>query len=78
MGPESTGTRMMTIGRSELLRGEVPPIEDVLAAYDKVTAEDILNLARRVFDFSQASLSVVGQPVHEDHYRKLLQSAQNA
>ncbi len=78
MGLESTGTRMMTIGRSELLRGEVPPIEDVLAAYDKVTAEDILNLARRVFDFSQASLSVVGQPVHEDHYRKLLQSAQNA
>ena len=78
MGLESTGTRMMTIGRSELLRSEVPPIEEVLAAYDKVTAEDILNLARRVFDFSQASLSVVGQPVHEDHYRKLLQSAQNA
>ena len=72
MGLESTGTRMMTIGRSELLRGEVSKIEEVLDSYDRVTADDILNLARRVFDRSKASLAVVGQPDSEDTYRELL------
>ena len=60
MGLENTGNRMMTIGRSELLRGEVSKIEEVLDSYDSVTADDILNLARRVFDRSKASLAVVG------------------
>ena len=72
MGLESTGTRMMTIGRSELMRGEVSKIEDVLAAYDSVTYDDILNLARRVFDPAKASLAVVGNPGTEDEYRELL------
>ena len=72
MGLENTGNRMMTIGRSELLRGEVSKIEEVLDSYDCVTADDILNLARRVFDRSKASLAVVGQPGSEDTYRELL------
>ena len=72
MGLENTGNRMMTIGRSELLRGEVSKIEEVLDSYDRVTADDILNLARRVFDRSKASLAVVGQPDSEDTYRELL------
>ncbi|MEE0389890.1 MAG: insulinase family protein, partial [Agathobaculum sp.] len=72
MGLESTGTRMMTIGRSELIRGEVSRIEDVLAGYDSVTRDDILELARRIFDPAQASLAVVGNPGAEDEYRELL------
>ena len=47
-------------------------IEEVLDSYDRVTADDILNLARRVFDRSKASLAVVGQPDSEDTYRELL------
>ncbi len=74
MGLESTGSRMMTIGRSELMRGEVAPVEKVLADYDKVTAEDIIRLAGKVLDFSQMSLSVVGEPGPEDAYRTLLNS----
>ena len=72
MGLESTGTRMMTIGRSELIRGEVSRIEDVLAGYDSVTRDDILELARRIFNPAQASLAVVGNPGAEDEYRELL------
>ena len=72
MGLEGTGTRMMTIGRSELIRGEVSRIEDVLAGYDSVTRDDILELARRIFDPAQASLAVVGNPGAEDEYRELL------
>lgn len=73
MGLENTGTRMMTIGRSELLRGQVLAVEQVLAAYDRVTADDVLALARRVLDFEQVSLAVVGQPDRRDTYRALLQ-----
>ena len=73
MGLESTGNRMMTIGRSELLRGKVEPIEQVLAAYDRVTADDLLALARRTFAFAQASLAVVGQPDRKEPYRAMLQ-----
>lgn len=73
MGLENTGTRMMTIGRSELLRGQVLAVEQVLAAYDRVTEQDVLDLARRVLDFGQASLAVVGQPDREQTYRDLLQ-----
>lgn len=72
MGLENTGSRMMTIGRSELLRGQVLAAEQVLRAYDRVTADDVLSLARRVFDLSQASLSVVGQPGGADDLRALL------
>ena len=72
MGLENTGNRMMTIGRSELIRGEVSKIEDVLAGYDSVTRDDILELARRIFDPAQASLAVVGNPGSEDEYRELL------
>ena len=60
------------IGRSELIRGEVSRIEDVLAGYDSVTRDDILELARRIFDPAQASLAVVGNPGAEDEYRELL------
>ncbi|MFR4069566.1 MAG: M16 family metallopeptidase [Oscillospiraceae bacterium] len=52
---------------------EVSAIEQVLGAYDRVTADDLLALARRVFDFSQASLAVVGQPEKQETYRALLQ-----
>lgn len=72
MGLENTGSRMMTIGKSELMRGEVLPLEEVLARYDAVTEQDLLALARETFDLSKASLSVVGQPEKEEHYRKLL------
>ncbi len=72
MGLESTTSRMMTIGRSELLRGRVAPIEEVLNRYDAVTADDILALARRVLSFPQASLCVVGQPDREEVYRQYL------
>ena len=74
MGLENTGTRMMTIGRSETMRGEVAKIEQVLARYDEVTTEGVLELAREVFDFSRASLSVVGAPKDEDAYRALLKN----
>ena len=41
MGLESTQSRMSALGRGELLTGEVLSTEEVIAAYDAVTAEDL-------------------------------------
>ncbi len=61
MGLESTQAHMSNLGRSELLMGSVMEADDLIAAYDAVTRQDILRLAEKLFDFSRASLSAVGR-----------------
>ncbi len=61
MGLESTQARMSHAGRSLLFSGEILTPEAILAAYDAVTREDVMALARDLFQWDQASLSAVGQ-----------------
>ena len=61
MGLESTQARMSHMGTAMLLRGKVATMDEVLAAYDAVTAEQVRDLAGRIFDFGRASLSAVGK-----------------
>lgn len=72
MGLESTQARMAHLGRSELMMGEVLTPDQIIAAYDAVTAEDVRGLAEEMFDFSRASLSAVGRVRTADEYRALL------
>lgn len=72
MGLESTQSRMSHMGRSTLLVGGVLTPDEIIAAYDAVTREDILTLARAMFDPRQAALSAVGRVESEEHYRTLL------
>ena len=72
MGLESTQSRMSHLGRSTLLTGKVLTPDEIIAAYDAVTREDVLSMARSVFDFGQASLSAVGRVENEDYYRSFL------
>lgn len=72
MGLESTQSRMSHLGRSTLLTGTVLTPDEIITAYDAVTQEDILNLARTIFDPGQASLSAVGRVECEDYYRSFL------
>ncbi len=72
MGLESTQARMAHLGRSELMMGEVLTPDQIIAAYDAVTAEDVRGLAEEIFDFSRASLSAVGRVRTADEYRALL------
>jgi len=74
MGLESTQSRMSALGRGELLLRKILSTEEVIAAYDAVTAEDVRILARELLDFSKVSLSAVGRVQTEDAYRTLLQS----
>ena len=73
MGLESTQARMSHMGRSMLFAGEVLTAEDIIAAYDAVTREDVLKLSREIFRFSEASLSAVGRVSPSEGYGELLQ-----
>lgn len=75
MGLESTSARMNHLGRNELYRGYVPQPEELVAGYDAVTEAQVLGLARRLLDFSQASICAVGQTDDEAYYAALLRRA---
>ena len=72
MGLESTQSRMSHLGRSTLLTDKVLSPDEIIAAYDAVTREDVLTLARTIFDPAQASLSAVGRVADEEYYRAFL------
>ena len=72
MGLESTQARMSHMGTSMLLRGKVAATDELLAAYDSVTPEQMRQLAGEVFDFSCASLSAVGKIGSAEDYRAAL------
>ncbi|NLF35092.1 MAG: insulinase family protein [Clostridiales bacterium] len=73
MGLESTQARMSYLGRSTILTGQVLSPDEIIHAYDAVTRDEVLTLARQMFELSQASLSAVGRVGGEDGYRALLQ-----
>ena len=75
MGLESTQARMSHAGRSLLFSGEILTPEAILAAYDAVTREDVMALARDLFQWDQASLSAVGQVRPAEAYRALVLGA---
>ena len=59
LGLEDTGARMTRIAKAELVTGELPSIDEALARIDAVTAEDVHEVARVLFE-QQATLAVVG------------------
>lgn len=72
MSLESTGSRMNRLGRNELFLGRVPTPEEIIDEYDSVTGENILSLARTIFNAENTSLSVLGNIVSEDEYRRII------
>ncbi len=72
MGLESTQARMSNMGRGVLFHGKPLTTQEVIDAYNGVTREHVLELAREIIDFSKLSLSVVGRTATEEEYRELL------
>lgn len=72
MGLESTSARMHRLGKNELCLGTIPSTEDIINAYNEVTCEDILNIARETFKYSDVSLSAVGKVKAVDEYKRLI------
>jgi predicted Zn-dependent peptidase len=64
LGLEDSGARMHRIGRSLLLHGDVPAIDDVTASFARVTTDDIRRVAGRLLE-APRTLAVVS-PLRED------------
>ena len=75
MGLESTQSLMSHAGRSLLFSGEILTPEQIIAAYDSVTHEDVVALAQEIFRWDQVSLSAVGQVRTAEAYRALVLEA---
>jgi predicted Zn-dependent peptidase len=60
------------LGSNEMLYGEVPTPEEVIARIDAVTAADVQTLARELFTPERYSLAVVGPYEDEEHFKRLL------
>ncbi|MFM8303899.1 MAG: M16 family metallopeptidase [Actinomycetota bacterium] len=61
---ESSISRMHRIGQSELLLGEVPSLDELVAECEAVTADDVARVVDRVFRDNPRTLAAVG-PVSE-------------
>lgn len=75
MGLESTQARMSHMGRSLLFSNEIMSPEGIIEAYDSVTSDDVITLARELFDFDRASLSVVGKLAPREAYEAYLKQS---
>lgn len=60
LGMESTFSRMLDIGRSELLLGKILAPEEVLKKIDSVEMEDIERIISKIFDKSKYNIAYVG------------------
>ncbi len=68
LGLESSSSRMHRIGRAELTLGDVPPLDELVAQVEAVSAEDVARVVERVLGPEEHTLAVVG-PVSEESLR---------
>ena len=72
MGLESVTAHMNNLARSALRKEPVRGEEEIIAAYDAVTADQIRQLARETFLWDRAGFSAVGKVNTEEAYRQVL------
>ncbi|KAA0895312.1 M16 family metallopeptidase [Oryzomonas rubra] len=61
MSLESTDSLMTRLARNEIYLQRYQPVEEVLAGFDAVGADDIITLASELFDGSKLNLEVMGK-----------------
>jgi len=57
---ESSNSRMASLGRGLLLRGEITPPDEIIKKIDDISTEQIQTLVEGVFDLDRMSLAAVG------------------
>ncbi len=72
MGMESTVNRMNRLGRGLLLTDEIMTEQEVIDAYDRVTLDQVNELAREVFNRDRVSVTAVGKVRKATEYLSLL------
>ncbi|MGQ0825964.1 MAG: M16 family metallopeptidase [Actinomycetota bacterium] len=66
MSLETSASRMRRIGRAELVEGEIPTLDEVVARVEAVDAHDIRRVVDRVFVDAPQTLAVVGPHAPEE------------
>ncbi len=72
LGLESSMSLGQRAGESLLMLGKIEPIEDVVAGYRAVTADDVQRVAARIFRPDNLALAVVGPAMDEADLRAAL------
>ena len=70
---ESTSARMNRLGSAILLMGRCLPVDEIIARYDAVTAEDVLRLARETLTPEGLGFSALGRLAETGEYLSILQ-----
>jgi predicted Zn-dependent peptidase len=65
LGLEDTGSRMSRLGKGELVHGELMRVDEILAAIDAVTLDDVRAVAADVLD-GPMTLAVIGPFADKD------------
>jgi len=60
MSLETSASRMRRIGRAEMVEGDVPSVDDLVARIEQVTPDDVKRVIDRVFRDASRTLAVVG------------------
>jgi len=60
MSLETSASRMRRLGRSELIEGDIPSLDELIARVAAVEADDVARVIDRVFGDAPRSLAVVG------------------
>ena len=71
LSQEDTGSRMIRIGKSELVNGEIMSFDEIIKQVKAVTSEQILELARDLFN-NPATLAVVGPFRSKTKFEKVI------
>lgn len=61
MGLESTASRMSSIGKSQLMLNKIYTQEEIIEKVDRVSAEDLYDLAKKIFSVEKLSIAAVGE-----------------
>jgi predicted Zn-dependent peptidase len=61
-------------GESELLMGKVETPEEILKGIEKVTKDDVLRVAKKIFDKNKVNLAIIGPFEDEERFVKILES----
>lgn len=74
LGLESTSSRMLAIGKSELFLDRIYSQKEVLENIDRITMENICSVINKIFTLDKASIVTVGNIDEKTDIRALLQS----
>ncbi|WP_129597034.1 M16 family metallopeptidase [Anaerophilus nitritogenes] len=71
LGLESTSSRMLSIGKSELFLNKIYSPKEIMQKIDKVSIQDIKRVIDKVFSFDEVAVSMIGNMNKNENLKNL-------